>query len=187
MNLNVRLCAAVGLALLLGTAAYSQMGGGDPSATAPGAEVSGIRETPPGFEMPPAEEGGPDVARKNNKWNITETISEWEKIGEEGPEGSWSQARDIFRPGKGVMSAPAADRARAQVQARADGEATDESVRMPVLHGVMTGSDGDRVAILGQSMVREGDFCEGFTVRSIKPRRVTLSRDGKEYVLYVKE
>lgn len=192
MKPNLRLVSALGMTLLLGTAAYSQMGGGGPAPVPPGMETpgmdtSGIRETPPGFEVPPAEGGGAEGAQKDTKWNITESMEEWEKIEGSGPEGVWSQSRDIFKPGKGVIAAPAAAPSQTRTSVQEAGDLTGESVRLPVLHGVMTGSDDDRVAILGQNMVREGDFCEGFTVRSIKPRRVTLSRDGKEYVLYVKE
>lgn len=187
MNMNLRLMAALGMTLLLGTAAYSQMGGAGPAPMPPGGDTSGMQETPPGFEVPSAEGTGPENDKKNSKWNITESMAEWEKIDEEGLAGPWNQARDIFRPGKGVMAAPTADRNRSQGQAQTAGGLLGESARLPVLHGVMTGSDDDKVAILGQNMVREGDFCEGFTVRSIKSRKVTLSRDGKEYVLYVKE
>lgn len=192
MNPNLRLTAALGMTLLLGSSAYSQMGGGAPAPVPPGVEspgpdTSGIRETPPGFEVPPAEGADAEGAEKKSKWNITESMEEWEKIEGGGPEGVWNQARDIFRPGKGAIPAPAIAPSQTQAQTPDAADLTGESVRLPVLHGVMTGSDDDRVAILGQNMVREGDFCDGFTVRSIKPRRVTLSRDGKEYVLYVKE
>lgn len=192
MNPNLRLMTALGMTLLLGTAAYSQMEGGGPAPAAPGMETPGMdtsggREAPPSFELPPAVGAGAEGAKKDSKWNITESMEEWEKIEGGGPEGVWSQSRDIFKPGKSAIAASVVDSPKTRPQAQEVSELSGESARLPVLHGIMTGSDDDRVAILGQDMVREGDFCEGFAVLSIKPKSVTLSRDGKEYVLYVKE
>ncbi len=190
MNRHVRLMLAVGLTVLLGTAAYSQMGGNPPAETSSGADGQCGQGTPPGAESPPGEGGGTGTARKEGKWNISEYMADWERADAEGPEGTWSQTRDIFRPGKGAQrltNEQMAELARASAQNQVSADRSGESEQLPVLHGIMTGSDDDRVAILGQDMVREGDFCEGFAVRSIKPRSVTLSRDGKEYVLYVKE
>lgn len=190
MNRHVRLMLAVGLAVLLGTAAYSQMGGIAPATTSPGADAQCGQGAPPGFEAPSGEGAGTGAAKKNSKWNISELMADWERVDEEGPEGAWNQTRDIFRPGKGAQrlsNEQMAEQTRTSAQNRISADRSEESERLPVLHGVMTGSDDDRVAILGQNMVREGDFCDGFAVRSIKPRKVILSRDGKEYVLYVKE
>jgi len=54
MNPNLRLMTALGMTLLLGTAAYSQMEGGGPAPAAPGMDTSGGGEAPPSFELPSA-------------------------------------------------------------------------------------------------------------------------------------
>lgn len=186
MNPNQRLMATLGVTLLLGTAAYSQMdsaglsgtGGSDPVPESSGPGPSEPRQTG-------AENSEAKGIQKDTSLNITESIEEWEKVEGVGPEGAWSMSRDIFKPGKSAIAASAA--APPRTQAQDAGDLSGETIRLPVLHGVMIGSDDDRVAILGQDMVREGNYCEGFTVRSIEPGKVTLSRDGKEYDLYVKE
>lgn len=177
MSWNSRLMVAAGVVVLLASAAFSQIQGGGPAGMDPG----GISSPQPGFETPP-QEGA--EARKAGDSVGSGPADAWEDEQDEVIDlGPWSQARDIFHPGRGAGYVPQAD----QPRSRTSDNGSPESVRLPVLHGVMTGSDEDKVAILDTNMVREGDFCDGFKIRSIRPKRVVLVRDGKEYVLYVKE
>ena len=170
------------LALVLSpaTAAFSQ------NAAAPAASPdAGSAEAAPAAPTMdiglPGEAGGAGGNRQDA--DDLETLSILIEGNQGALIGSWSQARDIFKPGKGTSEKAAAGEPR-------ETKIVDTSsglVRMPVLLGIMIGSDKDKVAILDTDMVREGDFCQGFQVRSIKSRKVILSRDGKDYALYVKE
>lgn len=103
----------------------------------------------------------------------------------------WDRARDIFRssvrapvtPVIRVASTPRPVAATASAEAVID----QPSVRLPVLQGVLTSSDRDTIAILDDQFTRQGDFCAGFEVKKISKNAVVLKREGKEYVLYVKE
>ncbi|MDD2998638.1 MAG: hypothetical protein PHV05_06210 [Candidatus Riflebacteria bacterium] len=109
--------------------------------------------------------------------------AEWENI-DLGPQaGVWNEIRDIFKPESDKEKFQPLQSAKTSEKP----QAKPTKVRLPILNGVMVGSDKDRVAILGNNMVREGDQVEGFRVRSIKNNRITLVREGEEYVLFVKE
>ena len=137
----------------------------------------------------PAVEGSPEMAIAGESQGNARDSEDLEMLqfqieGNQGSLiGSWSQARDLFWWGKGIDESPAQKASR---EPTVVGTPTGP-VRLPVLRGVMIVSDKDRVAILGDDRVREGDLCQGFQVLTIKSRKVILTRDGKEYVLYVKE
>ncbi|NLI76327.1 MAG: hypothetical protein GX442_07795 [Candidatus Riflebacteria bacterium] len=101
----------------------------------------------------------------------------------------WDRARDIFRSSVRAPVAPVASASSPVAVEKASAEAVIDqpSVRLPVLQGVLTSSDRDTIAILDDQFTRQGDFCAGFEVKKISKNAVVLKREGKEYVLYVKE
>ncbi len=100
----------------------------------------------------------------------------------------WDRARDIFRSSVRAPTAPIASVSQ-PVEEKASAEAVIDqpAVRLPVLQGVLISSDRDTIAILDDQFTRQGDFCAGFEVKKISKHAVVLKREGKEYVLYVKE
>lgn len=112
---------------------------------------------------------------------------EWKDV-DLGPQaGVWNEIRDIFRPSSEKEKVLSSQSVKTNEKPQAKTQTKSATVRLPILSGVMVGSDKDCVAILGNNMVREGDQVEGFRVRSIKNNRITLVREGEEYVLFVKE
>ena len=171
---NIVFYGLVAVLIMFSRAVFSQapgMTGGAPPADQQsemnaGSSGPGNPQTGGGAAMP----GG---QAKDQVMTITDEI-------DPNSPNQWDRIRDVFRPYTDVAAVNAGLSA-----ASATAEAA--KTHMPTLQGVLTSSDNDKVAVLDDQFARPGDFCDGFEVKKINKGTVVLKRDGKEFVLYVKQ
>lgn len=134
----------------------------------------------------PAPVASPGVPGSSQPGQAGENHKDQDLIASDAPDpsspNSWDRIRDVFRPYSGGTAVHADQQEHGQEAGKGESK-----IRLPALQGILMSSDNDKVAILEDQFARPGDFCAGFEVKKINKNTVVLKREGKEFVLYVKQ
>lgn len=176
---NLVFACLLAVLVLFSRAVFSQA----PGPMAPMPEPPAPITSPMDAAPPGSTEGAGGSASGQSPQGITIT----DEVDPNSP-NPWDRVRDVFRPFGGGPRVKVVEVAAPTIQEAGPEIPTEEEKRrMPALQGILISSDDDKVAILDDQFTRPGDFCAGYQVKKIHKNSVVLKRDGKEFVLYVKQ